>query len=37
VGFPLPGVGVRVRGEGVDLPCGQIGGIEVRGPNVFKG
>ena len=37
VGFPLPGVGVRVRGEGVDLPAGQIGGIEVRGPNVFKG
>ncbi len=37
VGFPLPGVGVRVRGEGVDLPCGQFGGIEVRGPNVFKG
>ena len=37
VGFPLPGVGVRVRGDGVDLPCGQIGGIEVRGPNVFKG
>ncbi len=37
VGFPLPGVGVRVRGESVDLPAGQIGGIEVRGPNVFKG
>jgi malonyl-CoA/methylmalonyl-CoA synthetase len=30
VGFPLPGVEVRVAGEGV-------GGIEVRGPNVFKG
>ena len=38
VGFPLPGVGVRVRGEaGQDLPAGEIGGIEVRGPNVFKG
>jgi malonyl-CoA/methylmalonyl-CoA synthetase len=38
VGFPLPGVGVRVRGEdGSDLPAGEIGGIEVRGPNVFKG
>ena len=38
VGFPLPGVGVRVRGEdGKDLPAGEIGGIEVRGPNVFKG
>jgi malonyl-CoA/methylmalonyl-CoA synthetase len=38
VGFPLPGVGLRVRGEdGRELPPGQIGGIEVRGPNVFKG
>jgi malonyl-CoA/methylmalonyl-CoA synthetase len=38
VGFPLPGVGVRVRGDaGQDLPAGEIGGIEVRGPNVFKG
>lgn len=38
VGFPLPGVGVRVRGEGEqDLPAGKIGGIEVHGPNVFKG
>ncbi len=38
VGFPLPGVGLRVRGEGgVALPAGEIGGIEVKGPNVFKG
>ena len=38
VGFPLPGVGVRVRGDnGQDLPAGEIGGVEVRGPNVFKG
>ncbi len=38
VGFPLPGVGVRVRGDdGRELPAGEIGGIEVRGPNVFKG
>lgn len=38
VGFPLPSVEVRVRGEGAaDLPSGEIGGIEVRGPNVFKG
>ncbi|MDP3619523.1 MAG: malonyl-CoA synthase [Ramlibacter sp.] len=38
VGFPLPGVGVRVRGDnGQDLPAGEIGGIEVKGPNVFKG
>jgi malonyl-CoA/methylmalonyl-CoA synthetase len=31
VGFPLPGVEVRVAGDG------EIGGIEVRGPNVFAG
>ncbi|WP_048439927.1 malonyl-CoA synthase [Caenimonas sp. SL110] len=38
VGFPLPGVGVRVMGDnGQQLPAGQIGGIEVNGPNVFKG
>jgi malonyl-CoA/methylmalonyl-CoA synthetase len=38
VGFPLPGVLLRVRGEdGQDLPTGEIGGIEVKGPNVFKG
>jgi malonyl-CoA/methylmalonyl-CoA synthetase len=38
VGFPLPGVGLRVRDDaGVDLPPGEIGGIQVRGPNVFSG
>ena len=38
VGFPLPGVGVRVRGDdGHDLPVGEIGGIQVAGPNVFSG
>jgi malonyl-CoA/methylmalonyl-CoA synthetase len=38
VGFPLPGVGLRVRGDdGQDLPAGEIGAIQVRGPNVFKG
>ncbi len=38
VGFPLPGVSLRVRGEdGHDLPVGEIGGIEVKGPNVFSG
>jgi malonyl-CoA/methylmalonyl-CoA synthetase len=31
VGFPLPGVEVRVTGEE------EVGGIEVRGPNVFRG
>jgi malonyl-CoA/methylmalonyl-CoA synthetase len=38
VGFPLPGVGVRVRGEdGRELAAGAIGDIQVKGPNVFKG
>jgi len=38
VGFPLPGVGLRVVSDkGVPLPAGEIGHIEVKGPNVFKG
>ena len=38
VGRPLPGVGLRVRGDkGQPLPAGEIGAIEVNGPNVFKG
>jgi malonyl-CoA/methylmalonyl-CoA synthetase len=38
VGKPLPGVSVRVVDErGVPCPAGRIGGIEVRGPSVFKG
>ncbi|MGE4243237.1 malonate--CoA ligase [Ramlibacter sp.] len=38
VGFPLPGVGLRVRDDaGQAVATGEIGGIEVRGPNVFKG
>ncbi len=38
VGFPLPGVGLRVRDDkGQPLPAGEIGNIEVKGPNVFKG
>lgn len=38
VGFPLPGVELRIVGEdGKLLPQGEVGGIEVRGPNVFKG
>ncbi|HSW18070.1 MAG TPA: malonyl-CoA synthase [Ramlibacter sp.] len=38
VGFPLPGVELRVVGDdGQRVPAGEIGGIEVRGPNVFKG
>jgi malonyl-CoA/methylmalonyl-CoA synthetase len=38
VGFALPGVSLRVQSDdGVALPVGEIGGIEVKGPNVFKG
>jgi malonyl-CoA/methylmalonyl-CoA synthetase len=38
VGPALPGVGVRVQGDkGQPLPAGDIGQIEVKGPNVFKG
>lgn len=36
VGFPLPGVALRVQNDaGVTLPAGEIGGIQVKGPNVF--
>jgi malonyl-CoA/methylmalonyl-CoA synthetase len=38
VGFPLPGVGLRIAGDdGRELPQGEIGAIQVKGPNVFKG
>ncbi|MBK7062753.1 MAG: malonyl-CoA synthase [Rubrivivax sp.] len=38
VGFPLPGVDLRVRDDkGAPVASGDIGGIEVKGPNVFKG
>jgi malonyl-CoA/methylmalonyl-CoA synthetase len=38
VGFPLPGVGLRVRDEqGRDCAAEEVGGIEVKGPNVFSG
>jgi len=39
VGFPLPGVSARVTDPetGKELPRDEIGMIEVKGPNVFKG
>ncbi|ARE41370.1 Acetoacetyl-CoA synthetase [Rhodovulum sp. P5] len=38
VGLPLPGVEVKVcDAEGAAVAPGEIGVIEVRGPNVFKG
>ena len=38
VGLPLPGVSVRVCDDaGKVLPQGEIGDIQVKGPNVFSG
>jgi malonyl-CoA/methylmalonyl-CoA synthetase len=38
VGVPLPGVEVRVVGDdGTPCAVGAIGGVEVKGPNVFGG
>lgn len=39
VGMPLPGTEIIVTDPetGAELPRGEIGMIEVRGPNVFKG
>ncbi|MFN3260672.1 MAG: malonate--CoA ligase [Pikeienuella sp.] len=39
VGFPLPGVELKITDPetGATLPQGEVGVIEVRGPNVFKG
>ncbi len=38
VGFPLPGVDLRVVDDAQHpVQIGEIGGIQVRGPNVFQG
>ncbi|MBO6774927.1 MAG: malonyl-CoA synthase [Marinibacterium sp.] len=39
VGFPLPGVELKITDAetGETIPDGEVGQIEVRGPNVFKG
>ncbi|HEY5929797.1 MAG TPA: malonyl-CoA synthase [Burkholderiales bacterium] len=38
VGFPLPGISVRIAGDHDRLlPQGEIGGIQVKGDNVFSG
>jgi len=38
VGLALPGVSLRVQGDdGKPLPVGEIGDIQVKGPNVFQG
>jgi malonyl-CoA/methylmalonyl-CoA synthetase len=39
VGFALPGVSLRIADPetGAALPQGEVGVVEVKGPNVFKG
>ena len=39
VGFPLPGVEIRITDtdSGIELANGEIGILEVRGPNIFQG
>lgn len=38
VGFPLPGVEVRIADDADrPLPAGEVGGVQVRGPSVFQG
>src|SRR5690606_29125901 len=37
VGYPLPGVSLRVATEGGVARPGEPGVIEIKGPNVFKG
>jgi malonyl-CoA/methylmalonyl-CoA synthetase len=39
VGLPLPGVAVQVADPdtGQPLPQGEVGEVQIRGPNVFKG
>ncbi len=38
VGLPLPGVSVRVvKSNGIPCAVGEVGDIQVKGPNVFKG
>ena len=38
VGFPLPGVDIRVVGnDGLPVAAGETGDLQVKGPNVFSG
>jgi malonyl-CoA/methylmalonyl-CoA synthetase len=38
VGFPLPGIAARVADEaGREVPRGEPGVLEIKGPNLFKG
>jgi malonyl-CoA/methylmalonyl-CoA synthetase len=37
VGYPLPGVEVRLWAESCEPPAGEVGVVQVRGANVFSG
>ena len=38
VGYALPGIDIRVAAEsGEPLPAGELGSVELKGPNVFSG
>ena len=37
VGYPLPGVEIRLRAESGEPPVGEVGVVQVRGPNIFSG
>jgi malonyl-CoA/methylmalonyl-CoA synthetase len=37
VGHPLPGVDIKITDSGSEIAQGEVGMIEVRGPNLFKG
>jgi malonyl-CoA/methylmalonyl-CoA synthetase len=38
VGFPLPGVSIRVAdAAGTDMPAGEVGEVLIRGKSVFRG
>ncbi|WP_016746066.1 AMP-binding protein, partial [Rhizorhabdus wittichii] len=39
VGFPLPGVSIRIADPetGAEVPQGEVGVVQIAGPNVFQG
>jgi malonyl-CoA/methylmalonyl-CoA synthetase len=37
VGYALPGVEIRLRGENGEPAAGEVGVVQVRGPNIFSG
>ena len=37
VGYPLPGIELRLMAEGAEPARGEVGTVQVRGPNVFQG